>query len=119
MFLQAHFEFRSQARKNVIEACEHQCLCRCKKAWSTDRLLLHESLEIVQPRFQKFNSKYIESIKIVRAISWVRGTFHTSWLILTAFEGWGFYMAFRVQAQKARGIYWGLVAYSPWKILNL
>jgi hypothetical protein len=30
---------------------------------------LLESLEIAQPRFQKFNSKYIESIKIACPIS--------------------------------------------------
>ena len=33
--------------------------------------LLLESLEIARPRFQKFNSKYIESIKIARPISWL------------------------------------------------
>jgi hypothetical protein len=58
-------------------------------------------LEIVQPRFQKFNSKYIESIKIVRAISWVRGTFHTSWLILTAFEGVG--ILYGISSASAKG----------------
>jgi hypothetical protein len=40
-----------------------------------------ESLEIVQPRFRKFNSKYIKSIKIVRLISRLRDTNFPHWAL--------------------------------------
>jgi hypothetical protein len=103
LFLSARYKRRQLHRVNTSVCVD------VKKHGPPIDSWLHESLEIVQPRFQKFNSKYIESIKIVRAISWVRGTFQPVGWSSQPLRGGDFIWHFeckRERHEESIGVWW-------------